>query len=85
MTGKSEYATVAMRALDELLKLDTESGLYPTFIHNTKNSLSFANNDISIGAMGDSFYEYLLKIWLQVSQRGRALYYAGCTAVLTND
>eukprot|EP00804_Cyclotella_cryptica_P020928 CCRYP_009260-RD/>CCRYP_009260-RD protein AED:0.11 eAED:0.11 QI:166/0.71/0.87/1/0.85/0.75/8/0/1132 len=64
-TGKTEYATVAMRALDELLKLESETGLYPTFIHNTKSYLSFANNDISIGAMGDSFYEYLLKIWLQ--------------------
>lgn len=65
-TGKTEFATVAMRALDELLKLETETGLYPTFIHNTKGFLSFANNDISVGAMGDSFYEYLLKIWLQV-------------------
>ena len=64
-----------MRALDELLKLQTESGLYPTLIHNLKSSLSFANNDISIGAMGDSFYEYLLKIWLQVSII-IAIYYA---------
>lgn len=55
-----------MRALDELLKLKPETGLYPTLIHNLKTSLSFANNDISIGAMGDSFYEYLLKVWLQV-------------------
>jgi len=65
VTGKSEYATDVMRALDELLKLDAESGLYPTFIHNTKQELSFGNNEISIGAMGDSFYEYLLKVWLQ--------------------
>ena len=57
-----------MRALDELLKLETETGLYPTLIHNLKNTLSFANNDVSVGAMGDSFYEYLLKIWLQVSK-----------------
>lgn len=56
-----------MRALDQLLKLETETGLYPTLIHNLQSSLSFANNDISIGAMGDSFYEYLLKIWLQVN------------------
>jgi len=54
-----------MRALDEVLKLQTDSGLFPTFIHNTKQTLSFGNSAISIGAMGDSFYEYLLKIWLQ--------------------
>jgi len=64
-TGKSEYATTTMRAMDELLKLNAESGLYPTFISNTKQDISFGNEDISIGAMGDSFYEYLLKIWLQ--------------------
>ena len=65
VTGKSEYATDAMRALDELLKLDAKSGLYPTFINNNRQELSFANSEITIGAMGDSFYEYLLKIWLQ--------------------
>jgi len=65
VTGKGEYATNAMRALDELLKLDAESGLYPTYISNTKGELSFGNSDISLGAMGDSFYEYLLKVWLQ--------------------
>lgn len=54
-----------MRALDEVLKLDPVHGLYPTFISNDKVEVSFGNSDISIGAMGDSFYEYLLKIWLQ--------------------
>jgi len=65
VSGKSEYETHVMRALDEILKLDAKSGLYPTFIYNTKQELSFGNSDISIGAMGDSFYEYLLKVWLQ--------------------
>lgn len=68
-TGKNEYAINVMRALDELLKLDPESGLYPTFIHNTKQELSFGNSDITLGAMGDSFYEYLLKIWLQSGKK----------------
>lgn len=68
-TGKSEYATNAMRALDEVLKLDAEDGLYATFITNTKQALSFGNSDVSLGAMGDSFFEYLLKIWLQGGKR----------------
>lgn len=67
VTGKGEYATNAMRALDELLKLDAESGLYPTYISNTKGELSFGNSDISLGAMGDSFYEYLLKVCTKIS------------------
>ncbi len=54
VTGKSEYATRAMRALDELLKLDSsESGLFPTFIYNTNQVPSFGNDEISLGAMGD--------------------------------
>jgi hypothetical protein len=65
ITGRIEYATDAMRALDELLKIDTHDGLYPTLINNIHLKPSFANDEISIGAMGDSFYEYLLKIWLQ--------------------
>lgn len=54
-----------MRALDEVLKLDADHGLYPTYISNTGQQLGFGNSEISLGAMGDSFYEYLLKIWLQ--------------------
>ncbi len=65
ISGRIEYATEAMRALDELLKVSTHDGLYPTLIHNLQSRPSFANDEISIGAMGDSFYEYLLKIWLQ--------------------
>lgn len=53
ITGKSEYATEAMHALDEVLKLDSESGLFPTFIFNTKQVPSFGNDEISLGAMGD--------------------------------
>ena len=65
ITGRMEYATDAMRALDALLKIGTQDGLYPTLIQNIQVRPSFANDEISIGAMGDSFYEYLLKLWLQ--------------------
>jgi len=34
VTGKEEYATKAMRALDQLLSLKAENGLYPTYIQN---------------------------------------------------
>ena len=69
VTGKNEYATDVMRALDQLLKLNAESGLYPTFISNKQQEPKFGNEDISLGAMGDSFYEYLLKIWLQTGKK----------------
>lgn len=65
VTGRTEYATEAMRALDELLKIETQDGLFPTMISNLHQRATFANDEVSFGAMGDSFYEYLLKIWLQ--------------------
>ena len=34
VTGKEEYATKAMRALDQLLSLKADYGLYPTYIYN---------------------------------------------------
>ncbi|KAG7372160.1 glycosyl hydrolase family 47 protein [Nitzschia inconspicua] len=40
-------------------------GLYPYFIRNQGNKPEFANNKLTFGAMSDSFYEYMLKIWLQ--------------------
>ena len=58
-TGKSEYATAAMRALDEVLKLDSGSGLFPTFIYNTKQVSSFGNDEITLGAMGDRLVHIL--------------------------
>ena len=30
-----------------------------------KHSLLFVSEHTSVGALGDSFYEYLLKVWLQ--------------------
>jgi len=68
VTGKEEYATKAMRALDQLLSLNAENGLYPTYIYNL-DDLRLGGSDISLGAMGDSFYEYLLKVWLQGGRR----------------
>jgi hypothetical protein len=37
------------------------SGLYPLYI---TPSGEFAGFDVSIGALGDSFYEYMLKLYL---------------------
>jgi len=39
-------------------------GLFP--IKVDINSGRFTENTVTFGALGDSFYEYLLKVWLQV-------------------
>jgi len=47
--------------LDKLPKGDT--GLYPIFI-SPKSGRWTNDKKVTLGALGDSFYEYLLKLWL---------------------
>jgi mannosyl-oligosaccharide alpha-1,2-mannosidase len=37
------------------------TGLYPNYIH--PQSGQWGPHDVSVGALGDSFYEYLYKVW----------------------
>eukprot|EP00486_Rosalina_sp_Unknown_P013068 CAMPEP_0201584634 /NCGR_PEP_ID=MMETSP0190_2-20130828/113121_1 /ASSEMBLY_ACC=CAM_ASM_000263 /TAXON_ID=37353 /ORGANISM="Rosalina sp." /LENGTH=599 /DNA_ID=CAMNT_0048029001 /DNA_START=45 /DNA_END=1844 /DNA_ORIENTATION=+ len=47
-------------------------GQYPLFLDS--NSVRFRNNHISWGAMGDSFYEYLLKFWIYTGKKEDSRY-----------
>lgn len=40
-------------------------GLYPYYVKNAVATPSFGNQKLTFGAMSDSFYEYMLKIWIQ--------------------
>ena len=43
-----------------------ENGLFPYYMKNENSGKpAFANDHITFGAMADSFYEYMLKIWIQ--------------------
>lgn len=47
-------------------------GQYPLFLD--ANNVRFRNNHISWGAMGDSFYEYLLKFWIYTGKAPESRY-----------
>ena len=47
--------------------LHPDDGLYSTKYNI--NSVKAANRLVSFGATGDSFYEYLVKAWIQVRTR----------------
>jgi len=65
-TGNAEYEQKAMRVLELMEPLQPQDGLFPVFIENLhKVPKIAAKGKISMGALGDSFYEYLLKVWLQ--------------------
>ncbi|ETV78473.1 hypothetical protein H257_07996 [Aphanomyces astaci] len=45
------------------------TGLFPVHFEVESGTFSTSNSLITIGALGDSFYEYLLKVWLYSGQR----------------
>ena len=65
MSGIRDYKTKTERVYDLLNDINPPNGLYPYFIRNSGNKPEFANDKITFGAMSDSFYEYMLKIWIQ--------------------
>jgi len=70
-TGKNEYATIVNRILPIIRKINPEDGLYSIYIQSSNDDSKprFGCERISFGAMGDSFYEYMLKVWIQGGRR----------------
>lgn len=67
-TGDPSYAQKSLKVYDHLDSLTKpRKGLYPIYID--PNSGQFTNQKITFGAMGDSFYEYLLKIWILTGKK----------------
>ena len=66
-TGKPEYAEKVEKAFKILKDIAPEDGLYPYAIDNNAadGKARFTNDKVTFGAMGDSFYEYMLKVWVQ--------------------
>jgi hypothetical protein len=68
LTGVLDYKTKSEHVHDILKKMHPPNALYPYFIRNRGPTPEFANNKLTFGAMGDSLYEYMLKIWIQGGQ-----------------
>ncbi|XP_033162240.1 endoplasmic reticulum mannosyl-oligosaccharide 1,2-alpha-mannosidase [Drosophila mauritiana] len=67
-TNISIYEQVAHRVNEKVHDLEKNHGLVPIFINaNTGTFRNYAT--ISLGARGDSYYEYLLKQWIQTGRR----------------
>ena len=68
-TGKDFYWKVPDRAFEVIVENSeaVNKGLIPIYIGSRSNpSLKgFTGSKISLGAMGDSYYEYLIKQWIQ--------------------
>ena len=65
LSGIHSYKQKSEYVYDVLKDLGQPDGLYPNFIRNRGSKPEFANHKVTFGAMGDSLYEYMLKIWIQ--------------------
>lgn len=61
-----EYAQKTEHVFEILDEMSPPNGLFPYFFRNQGVSKpEFANNHLTFGAMADSIYEYMLKVWIQ--------------------
>ncbi|XP_055682103.1 endoplasmic reticulum mannosyl-oligosaccharide 1,2-alpha-mannosidase [Lutzomyia longipalpis] len=67
-TGDEIYETVAHKVNEKIHSLEKRHGLVPIFI-NANTGMFRTFSTISLGARADSYYEYLLKQWLQMGKK----------------
>ncbi|CAM9257753.1 unnamed protein product [Choristocarpus tenellus] len=62
-TGDPKYANKVNHVFEHLAQIGGNHGLYPIYFSPTNGRST--TTQVTLGALGDSFYEYLLKVWLQ--------------------
>jgi len=62
-TGDKRYARAAQSVLDRILKISEDQALAPMDLD--PYAARFATQHVTVGPMGDSYFEYLLKRYLQ--------------------
>ncbi|XP_030381622.1 mannosyl-oligosaccharide alpha-1,2-mannosidase IA isoform X2 [Scaptodrosophila lebanonensis] len=83
ITGNPLYRERVQTIRQVLQEIEKPKGLYPNFL-NPKTG-KWGQLHMSLGALGDSFYEYLLKAWLQSGQtdeEAREMYDEAMTTIM---
>jgi len=84
-TKKSTYRDKAVNVYDVLAKADKPNGLYSVYVNPSTGT--FSRNHVTLGALGDSFYEYLLKLWImtgKTDEKIRKMYDDATAAIVTH-
>lgn len=63
VSGDQKYSLEAMKVMEHIKTLPKVEGLVPIYI--SPQSGEFGGENIRLGSRGDSYYEYLIKVWLQ--------------------
>ncbi|XP_047345233.1 endoplasmic reticulum mannosyl-oligosaccharide 1,2-alpha-mannosidase [Vespa velutina] len=66
-SGQPKFEAAAARVSEHVHQLEKHDGLVPIFI-NANNGQFREYATITLGARGDSYYEYLLKQWIQTGK-----------------
>ncbi|KAI7737959.1 hypothetical protein M8C21_004921 [Ambrosia artemisiifolia] len=72
-TGDPKYQLKVENVILVLNKTFPDDGLLPIYINPHRGTHS--HSTITFGAMGDSFYEYLLKVWIQGNKTAEVKHY----------
>jgi mannosyl-oligosaccharide alpha-1,2-mannosidase len=71
VSNNTIYAEKVLKIFENLKSMRPSNGLYPVFV--LTNELKFRGSLASPGALGDSFYEYLFKLWLFNGKKDKVL------------
>ncbi|KAM4042163.1 mannosyl-oligosaccharide 1,2-alpha-mannosidase IA [Anomaloglossus baeobatrachus] len=85
VSGNPLFAEKVMNIRKVLSRLDKPQGLYPNYLN--PSSGQWGQHHVSVGGLGDSFYEYLLKAWLmsdKTDEDAKKLYYDAVQAIETH-
>ncbi|XP_048206502.1 mannosyl-oligosaccharide 1,2-alpha-mannosidase IC isoform X1 [Perognathus longimembris pacificus] len=84
LSGNQVFAEKVRNIRKVLRKIDKPFGLYPNFLSPVSGS--WVQHHVSIGGLGDSFYEYLIKSWLmsaKTDMEAKNMYYEALEAIET--
>ena len=70
-TSEPTFARKAEAVIERMDQVHPADGLYPIYVSADSGQPTTAH--VTFGALGDSFYEYLLKVWIQ-GGRSEAMY-----------
>ncbi|XP_036598526.1 mannosyl-oligosaccharide 1,2-alpha-mannosidase IC [Trichosurus vulpecula] len=85
ISGNPIFARKVKNIRRVLNRTEKPKGLYPNFLSPVSGS--WVQHHVSIGGLGDSFYEYLIKAWLMSAKtdiEAKNMYYTALEAIETH-
>ncbi|KAL4657594.1 mannosyl-oligosaccharide 1,2-alpha-mannosidase IA-like isoform X1 [Arapaima gigas] len=85
LSGSPLFTEKVMNIRKVLNKIEKPHGLYPNFLSPVSGN--WVQHHVSIGGLGDSFYEYLIKSYLmsdKTDEEAKKMYYSALDAIEAN-